>query len=283
MNSSAVQVLDDGRVFVDYGPVTMVILASKKGQIQTDLCLGCAELIQNILKRISKDLKTLSRFPTLINTEGLSGIALDMVLTVNQVKEPTLTPMATVAGTLSDYIADWLFEQDVDKVVVNNGGDIALRLRGDQRVRMGILPNVNTGKLAGTVTITAEDGIGGVATSGFGGRSFTRGIANAVTVFSSRCMIADACATHIANASYISSPQVERELAGELMANCDIADLEVVTKVGSLSDEEIKKSINQIKMECERQARLGNIKFAFADVCGVHLNWPDGRCVEEKE
>lgn len=41
---------------------------------------------------------------------------------------------------------------------------------------MGILPDLN-GAISQVVTIRAEDGIGGVCTSGLGGRSFTRGIA----------------------------------------------------------------------------------------------------------
>ena len=114
--------------------------------------------------------------------------------------EPTLTPMAAVAGTVADAMADWLFARGADLVAVNNGGDVALRLGEGRSIRMGILPDLN-GRVTEIVEIRAEDGIGGVCTSGLGGRSLTRGIAGGVTVFSRRCALADACATHIANCS----------------------------------------------------------------------------------
>lgn len=148
--------------------------------------------------------------------------------------EPTLTPMAAVAGTVADAMADWLFARGADLVAVNNGGDVALRLGEGRSIRMGILPDLN-GRVTEIVEIRAEDGIGGVCTSGLGGRSLTRGIAGGVTVFSRRCALADACATHIANCSYIESPRVHTCLAGEIEPESDIASLRIVTAVGRFS------------------------------------------------
>ena len=281
MSEAPFQVLSDGRVFVDYGPVTMVLMAIKKGTVQTMLCSEAALTIPDLLAEISEKRHLLSQYPRTIELDTislgtLSGLPLEMVKAVKRLQEPTLTPMATVAGTLSDALADWLYARDVDKVIVNNGGDIAIRLRENQSVKMGILPNVATGKLEKTVTIRAEEGIGGVCTSGLGGRSFTRGIANGVTVFSNRCCIADACATHLANASYIKSETVITDRAGNLQPDSDIADLEVVTRVGQLTQEEVIRSLDQIKKESIRQYRLGNLIAVYADVGGIAMQWePD--------
>lgn len=267
------QILSDGRVFVDYGPVTMVMMASKNGVVQTELCSEAALIIPELLAEISSERSCLSQYPESIDNSILTGLPLRMVKSVKQIKEPTLTPIASVAGTLSDALADWLYDHEMDKVIVNNGGDIAIRLAEKQAVKIGILPNVETGKMENIVTIRTEDGIGGVCTSGLGGRSFTRGIANAVTVFSKRCCIADACATHIANASYIKSAAVITDRAGNLQPDSDIADLEVVTRVGLLTPEEVFRSLCQIKKESQRQYKLGNLKTVYADVGGVAIQW----------
>lgn len=278
MTDHIFEILNDGRVYVDYGPVSMVMMASKNGVVQTELCSEAARLIPDLLTEISHSRQLLSQFSSTIELrEGdlndLGGLPLKMVEAVKQVQEPTLTPMAAVAGTLADFLADWIEAQGVDKVLINNGGDIAIRLQGNQSVKIGILPKVEIGKLEKTVTIRAEAGVGGVCTSGLGGRSFTRGIANAVTVFSKRCCIADACATHLANASYVQSAAVITELAGNLLPDSDIADLEVVTQVGKLTLEEVSQSLAQIKLESIRQYELGNLTAVYADVGGVAMQW----------
>ncbi|MBU4540796.1 MAG: hypothetical protein KJ774_06190 [Firmicutes bacterium] len=267
------QILSDGRVYVDYGPVMMVLLASKKEMVQTELCVEAARMIPELLVEISKKRQVLSQAPETIDCSRLTGLPLKMVKAVKRIQEPTLTPMSTVAGILSDALADWLDDRDVDKVIVNNGGDVAIRLKAKQSIKIGLLPNLQTGILENTVTIGAEDGIGGVCSSGLGGRSFTRGIANAVTVFSKRCCIADACATHIANTSYIKSDAVITDRAGNIRVDSDIADLEVVIRVGQLAAEEVFQSLEQIKAESLRQYQLGNLKAVYADVGGVAIQW----------
>ena len=273
MTEQFYQILSDGRVFVDFGPVTMVMMASKNGVILSGLCSEAALIIPDLLTEISQKRQYLSQYPETIDSSCLTGLPLRMVQSVKQINEPTLTPIASVAGTLSDALADWLYDRSADKVIVNNGGDIAIRLGENQSVKIGILPNVEIGKLENTVTIRTEDGVGGVCTSGLGGRSFTRGIANAVTVFSKRCCIADACATHLANASYVQSAVVITELAGNLLPDSDIADLEVVTQVGKLTPEEVSQSLVQIKQESMRQHELGNLIAVYADVGGVAMQW----------
>lgn len=278
MTDHIFEILSDGRVYVDYGPVSMVVMASNDGIIQTELCSEAARLIPDLLSEIAHSRPLLTQFSSTIelregNLNGFGGLPLKMVEAVKQVQEPTLTPMATVAGTLADALADWIENQGVDKVLVNNGGDIAIRLQGNQSVKIGILPQVEIGKLEKTVTVRADDGVGGVCTSGLGGRSLTRGIANAVTVFSQRCSIADACATHLANASYIKSAAVTTRRAGDLIPDSDIADLEVVTRVGQLTPAEIERSLTQIKKESQHQFDLRNLKAVYADVGGHAIQW----------
>ena len=139
---------------------------------------------------------------------------------------------------------------------------------------MGILPELEGG-ISQVVTLQAEDGVGGVCTSGLGGRSLTRGIARAVTVFSRRCALADACATHLANCSYVASPRVHICLAGELEPESDIAGLTVVTGVDSLEEHEVRQGLEQVRREALRQLERGNLLFAAADIQGRRLWVPE--------
>ena len=90
-----------------------------------------------------------------------------------------------------------------------------------------------------TLTIKAQDQVGGICTSGFGGRSFTLGVAEAVTVLAKTAATADAFATHLANHTRVDSPRIQRKLAGEIDPFSDIAQLAVTTQVGSLTQAEI--------------------------------------------
>lgn len=266
--------LPDGRVFVDYGPASMVITARRQGAPAVDLAKAAFPLIQDALGEIAKALPVLRQYSREGDFSQLEGLPRVMAEAALAIGEETLTPMAAVAGTIADAVADWIFARGADLVAVNNGGDVALRLGPGQQMRMGILPDLE-GAISQVVTLRAEDGIGGVCTSGLGGRSLTRGIANSVTVFSSRCALADACATHIANCSYIDSPRVHTCLAGELEPESDIADLRIVCQVEQLEPEETRRSLEQVRREALRQLEWGNLISVAADIQGRQLWVPE--------
>lgn len=270
--SDFLHTLPDGRVFVDYGPVSMVITARRQGSPIPALAEAAFPLIEDSLAEISAALPVLRQPSGTGDFSGLEGLPRVMAEAVLAVGEETLTPMAAVAGTVADAVADWIFARGADMVAVNNGGDVALRLGPGQQMRMGILPELD-GKISQVVTLRAEDGIGGVCTSGLGGRSLTRGIANAVTVFSGRCAIADACATHIANCSYVDSPRVHTCLAGEIEPESDIAALRIVHQVEPLEEAELRQGLEQVRREMQRQRE--NLLYAAADIQGRRLWFPE--------
>lgn len=266
--------LPDGRVFVDYGPTSMVITARRQGVPAVDLAKAVFPLIQDALGEIAKALPVLRQYPREGDFSQLEGLPRVMAEAALATGEETLTPMAAVAGTVADAVADWLFARGADLVAVNNGGDVALRLGPGQQMRMGILPDLE-GAISQVITLRSEDGIGGVCTSGLGGRSLTRGIANSVTVFSRRCALADACATHIANCSYIDSPRVHTCLAGELEPESDIAALRIVRQVEALEEREIQQGLEQVHQEALRQLARGNLVSVAADIQGMRLWVPE--------
>ena len=127
--------------------------------------------------------------------------------------EHFITPMAAVAGSVADEVlAALVAGRKLDKAYVNNGGDSALHLAARQSMRLAI---AGTGKdFADQIVIHAENAVRGVATSGWRGRSFSLGIADAVTVLARTGAEADAAATIIANAVDLPGhPAVRRERA----------------------------------------------------------------------
>ena len=271
----AFRILEDGRVFFDYGPASMVVTARRGDEELSALAASAFPFLRDSLAEIAEALPILRQFPEGMDYSELTGLPRVMAESVVAAGEPTLTPMAAVAGTVADAVADWLFARGADLVAVNNGGDVALRLGEGRSIRMGILPDLN-GRVTDVVEIRAEDGIGGVCTSRLGGRSLTRGVAGGVTVFSRRCALADACATHIANCSYIDSPRVHTCLAGDIEPESDIASLRIVTAVEPLLPEERKHALAQVRQEAARQAERGNLVRVFADIQGERLAFAHG-------
>ena len=266
------QELAPGKILFNYGPTTMVVLADKKGEPLTDLIIQAFDIIDSSLTEITKDLPKLKHYPGDIDPETLGRLPKKMLDAVLRTGDPTLTPMAAVAGCISDEVADWIFEQGATRVMVNNGGDVALRLAPGENVKLGIVTSLKTSQMDRVVNIKAEDGIGGICTSGLGGRSFTRGIADGVTVFSSRCIFADAMATHIANCSYVETENIARIKAKHVDPNTDIPELEVVLSVEDLKGKEIKQSLKQIDEEVMRQKKKGNLIGCCAKVGGRMLD-----------
>jgi ApbE superfamily uncharacterized protein (UPF0280 family) len=120
-----------------------------------------------------------------------------------------------------------------------------LRLAAGETVSVGIRPDLNAETVTHRVLITSEMNIGGVCTSGLGGRSFTRGVASAATVFSSRSAIADAAATAVANATYVRSPAVHRCAADSIYPDTDLKGVEVTVSVGDLNEDEVFAALTQ--------------------------------------
>lgn len=171
--------------------------------------------------------------------------------------------MAAVAGTIADAAADWLWKAHPDRVIVNNGGDIAIRLAPGQQTSVGVVTSLRTQQIDRIIAVKAADGIGGVCTSGLGGRSFTCGIADAVTVFSSTAAQADALATHLANATFILAPGIQTALARDLDAATDIPHLTVVTQIPPLD-----AAVRQQALEAFRSRALAlRAHFTAAYAC----------------
>ena len=267
--------LGPGKVALDFGPTQMNIHVSGDNA-GTGIAKEAADYAIKLVTELA-GFKTIAARPqSEIGTlEDLPVVLQRMIESVRKTGDTDLTPMAAVAGTLSDMTADWLFARGVSKVIVNNGGDIAIRLSGEQRATVGIAPALGMPPTH-VLHIGAADGIGGVTTSGSGGRSFTKGIATAATIAAKTASIADACATSIGNATFSPHPSIRMARAEEIDPLTDIAGHWVVRDVGELPQETVQAALENGWMRAKSYLDRGIIKgcVIFIGQAGVVL--PEG-------
>jgi hypothetical protein len=149
---------------------------------------------------------------------------------------------------------------DLRRAYVNDGGDIALHLSPGETFDVGLVPVPRRPALLGKATVRAEDPVRGVATSGRHGRSFSLGIADAVTVLAADAARADAAATLIANAVDLPGhPAIRRVPASELEPDTDLGTRLVTAEVGPLTADEIAQALLRGVEEAERMRSHGLI------------------------
>lgn len=275
-----INILAEDRVFLNYGPVQMTLMARAHGQAMTEQLQEAAKYVMRILADLAKVQKRARDVLTLDETE-LSAYPMPLRLMVEAVLEVgdlTLTPMAAVAGTFADLAGDWLVEKGASKVMINNGGDIAIRLLGKEKTKLGLTPSIDASGYSHILQLSAEDGIGGVATSGFGGRSFTKGIASAVTVVAKTARGADTCATLIANHCFTEDPGILRLPAEQLDPNTDIPGHLVTVKFEGLSPQTKTKALeNGLRKAIELKSK-GCIHGAVIFLDDMMVMIPDNLC-----
>jgi ApbE superfamily uncharacterized protein (UPF0280 family) len=152
-----------------------------------------------------------------------------------------ITPMAAVAGSVAEEILGAMLQAaSLDRAYVNNGGDIALHLADGEQFTVGLMDRPDQFGMMRTTVIHAGDPTRGVATSGRHGRSFSLGIADAVTVLARTAAQADAAATIIANAVDLPGhPAIVRCPAEELQPDSDLGARLVTRDVGQLEEFEM--------------------------------------------
>ena len=236
------RMLPDGRrLHLQDGPIDLVIEAFGAEANVRAAYSAAVKRFDGLLDSLCDELPEL-RKPADSRTTSLRGpIARRMHAAVAPyAAEMFITPMAAVAGAVAEAVLAVMTDAAaLDRAYVNNGGDIALHLAAGQRFTVGLadLPTLDAAAcLAGTADIMAGQGVAGIATSGRHGRSFSRGIADAVTVLASAAADADAAATVIANAVDLPGhPAVTRLPANAIQPDSDLGERLVTRDVGTLA------------------------------------------------
>jgi len=241
-----IQILSDGTVLVEYGPMRMFISVSESGKPLVKLAEEGAHLAIQVLEDLAKFLPVIKKKSLDLEVEeAFPDVVRRMIESTKKMEELDLTPLAAVAGTASDVVADFIFSKGATKIIVDNGGDIAIRMREGEVVRVGVKTEIDAKHPTYLISIDSNMKIGGVATSGLGGRSFTKGIASAATVLSETASLSDAAATVIGNFTNVEDASILKSLADKVYSDTDIAGEWVTVKVGKLSQKKIEKALNR--------------------------------------
>jgi hypothetical protein len=245
--------LADGRLHLQHGPIDLVIEAFGAAP-EVERAYGQATArFADILETLVRELPRL-RQPVGEAMPCFDGpVARRMAAAVWPHRSAYITPMAAVAGAVADEVlAALVAGRALAKAYVNNGGDIAFHLAPGHELRAGIFVD----RLDGAIRLACDSPVRGLATSGWGGRSFSRGIADSVTVMAGTAAEADAAATMIANAVNADHWAIDRRPARALDPDSDLGDLLVTTGVGRLPPEIVDAALERGAEEA-RRLKLG--------------------------
>jgi ApbE superfamily uncharacterized protein (UPF0280 family) len=227
------------------------------------------------LARAAAWLKVIRMPPAAVETDpSYPPVVNAMIAAVKATGDPQLTPLAAVAGTIAGFCAEKAREEGADWVVVNNGGDLALVVPPGGRIRVGVWEDLNRTGVGRVLEITHASEITGVATSGFGGRSFTLGIAGAATVLARTPGIADACATVVGNAVNVDHPAIVRVPAASIDPDTDIPDLLVTREIGDLPPDAVAAALQNGLAKARELYEKNLIAGALISLRGRSVHYP---------
>jgi ApbE superfamily uncharacterized protein (UPF0280 family) len=243
-----IALLADGkRLHLQDGPIDLIVEANGSETNVRTAYEAAARRFIGLLDELCDELTELRRAADPSRSLLKSVVARRMHAAVAPfAAQEFITPMAAVAGSVAqEILATMLRAAPLDRAYVNNGGDIALHLDNGEQFTVGLMDRPDHDGVMRTMTIDADDAIRGVATSGRHGRSFSLGIADAVTVLARTASQADAAATIIANAVDLPGhPAVLRAPANELQPDSDLGARLVTRNVGRLTDSEIETALD---------------------------------------
>jgi uncharacterized protein len=242
-----IALLPDGkRLHLQDGPIDLVIGASGSEREVHAAYEAAGRRFNGLLDELCEELAELRKAADSAHSALRSVVARRMHAAVAPfAARQFITPMAAVAGSVAEEILGaMLAAARLDRAYVNNGGDIALHLTGAEQFAIGLMDRPDHRGVMQTIAIEAGDPARGIATSGRHGRSFSLGIADAVTVLAKTASQADAAATVIANAVDLPGhPAIVRLPANELQPDSDLGARLVTRAIGRLVEGEIDEAL----------------------------------------
>ncbi len=246
--SAQAALLSDGRLHLQHGPIDCLCRAEGPAEEIRRAYAQAVEAFPAILPALCAELPLLrTRLPAPL-PNAVVGRAMHRACL--PYAERFITPMAAVAGAVADHLLAALVRgRHLRRAFVNNGGDIAFHLAPGERLRCGMVTDLAAPAIDAALRLDAGLPARGVATSGRackgrGGRSFSLGIADAVTVLAPTAAEADAAATVIANAVDLPAhPSVVRRPAAAIDPDSDLGAIAVTWTVGPLASGEIDRAL----------------------------------------
>jgi ApbE superfamily uncharacterized protein (UPF0280 family) len=265
--ATAYRLGDGSRLYLQHGPIDLIIGADGARDAAFERARARFE---TILQELVDELAAL-RQPLNATTPKPQGqTARRMDRATRPFSDVFVTRMAAVAGAVADTILAEMCKEPLHRAYVNNGGDIALHLADGQRFSMAMTRG--DGADLGRVEVSAQDNVGGVATSGRHGRSLSLGIADSVTVLAKDAATADVAATLIANAVDLPGhAAIARQPATRLQPDSDLGERLVATKVGEISQRDASHALHHGAQVARAMQVDGRIVGAALFLCGQSL------------
>jgi ApbE superfamily uncharacterized protein (UPF0280 family) len=270
--SAAAQRLAGGRLHLHHGPIDVVLRAWGEPREVAAAEVAAARRFATVLDELAAELPELRRDvrggPLL---RGAVARRMRAACAPFAARGIFVTSMAAVAGAVADELmaAMRAAAPGLRRAYVNDGGDIAVFATPGEPLAIGLAAEPVPGTaFDGALRVTTEGGIGGVATSGRHGRSFSLGIADAVTVLARDAATADAAATLIANAVDLDSPAVARRPARELDPDSDLGARLVTVDLGPLARAEVEAALAAGAARAQAWCEAGLIRGAALRLAG---------------
>jgi ApbE superfamily uncharacterized protein (UPF0280 family) len=262
---------DGRRLHMQDGPIDVIVEAFGAISEIEGAYRAAATRFVGVLDELCGEVEFLRR-PACKNGDLPAGaIARRMLAAVRPYGSQTfITPMAAVAGAVAQEILEAMISAaKLSRAYVNDGGDIALYLAPGEKFVVGMVECPEHASLFGTTMIDFAQPIRGIATSGWRGRSFSLGIADAVTVLADTAAMADAAATVIANAVDLpGNPRIGRARACDLAPDSDLGERLVTQSVGELTPGEMRDALEAGIRLAESLSAAGLIRAAAFSLQG---------------
>jgi len=277
--------LADGRWHFQHGPIDCILFAEGESGAAAE-CVERAWLrFRGLLAELVGELPLLRL--DLSSPEGAAAapvgpVACRMVAAcrAHATGGRFLTAMAAVAGSVAEELIGCFAEPRIRRAYVNDGGDISLHLAPDASFEVGLFTDPAHGlaglPLDGSFRVDAASPVRGIATSGWRGRSFSLGIADAVTVLATSASRADAAATVVANAVDVDDPRIVRRPAGAVRDDSDLGERLITCAVPRLPEALVAQALESGRRVALREIAAGRIVAALlclqgrAVACGAN-------------
>ena len=261
----------DNRLHLQHGPINIIAHVDTPEEVRKRLYTSASNRFSTVLVELVAEMDLLKQPWSADLPDSKGGIAQKMCFAVRG-SDIFVTPMAAVAGAVAEEILEaMLFEaknqdpclEEIQRMYVNNGGDIAFWLNAGESFSIGVVDNPGIPELNARVSLAYESPVRGIATSGWRGRSQSLGIADAVTVLAGSAAIADAAATLIANDVNVDYPGILKRPASEVKDESDLGMLPVTVDVPPLPVDQISEALKRGAQTAGNFIRTGKIEAAY--------------------
>ena len=153
--------------------------------------------------------------------------------------------------------------QSSSKISVNNGGDIAF-WTGSNAITHALIASPALADARASIRLRGPTFWKGMATSGYGGRSLSLGIADSVTVLADCAATADVAATLISGAVVCpEEPAIRRVPANDINPDSDLGIHLVTVEVPRLNSHQITRALNAGRVLASRMMQDSRIAGAI--------------------